>query len=110
MGRMGAVGNHLQTNEMVLQFRILLVSVVLIGCFGAPQEEHQQDPLCPDEQPEFGASCSPEGLNCSYGAEECCGTTSPEIKIECGSEGLWKGYFVDTICHFGIPCPPPPEN
>ena len=59
------------------------------------------DPLCPDEQPEFGASCSPEGLNCSYGSEECCGTTSPEIKIECGSEGLWKGYFVDTICHFG---------
>merc|ERR1712018_560562 len=38
---------------------------------------------CPAEQPEFGSACSlPEGVQCSYGEECCCGECHPNMMME----------------------------
>jgi len=46
---------------------------------------------CPAEQPEFGSACSlPEGAQCPYGEECCCGECHPNMMMEC-SGGSWVG-------------------
>merc|ERR1740137_68454 len=57
---------------------------------------------CPTERPEFNSACEEE-MTCDYGSQECCGETSPVVTMEC--MGTWVGYYIDTPCAFGIPCP-----
>jgi len=62
--------------------------------------------LCPDERPEFGSNCSSsmDGRTCYYGNQTCCGERSAEYGMECGA-GQWNGYYIDTVCILGLPCP-----
>merc|ERR1711990_335541 len=54
---------------------------------------------CPAEQPEFGSVCSlPEGAQCPYGEECCCGECHPNMMMECGG-GSWAGYHTEA-CMF----------
>merc|ERR1712233_276234 len=56
---------------------------------------------CPAEQPEFGSACSlPEGAQCPYGEECCCGECHPNMMMECGG-GSWAGYHTEACM---LPC------
>merc|ERR1712037_300095 len=51
---------------------------------------------CPAEQPEFGTACSlPEGAQCPYGEECCCGECHPSMMMECFG-GSWGGLFTEA--------------
>merc|ERR1712210_271912 len=51
---------------------------------------------CPAEQPEFGTACSlPEGAQCPYGEECCCGECHPSMMMECGG-GSWVGRHTEA--------------
>merc|ERR1740123_1111820 len=51
---------------------------------------------CPTEQPEFGSACSlPEGAQCPFGEECCCGECHPNMMMECGG-GSWAGYHTEA--------------
>merc|ERR1712210_240194 len=51
---------------------------------------------CPAEQPEFGSACSlPEGAQCPYGEECCCGECHPSMMMECGG-GSWVGRHTEA--------------
>ena len=43
-------------------------------------------------------------LSCDFGSNTCCGETLPEVKLTCDGS-IWKGYYVDTFCKLGRPCP-----
>ena len=55
---------------------------------------------CPEEQPDFGSSCSLPDTVCYYGSQTCCGETMAEYRVECGG-GKWSGYHVETGCRQG---------
>merc|ERR1711953_1521522 len=51
---------------------------------------------CPAEQPEFGTACSlPEGAQCPYGEDCCCGECHPSMMMGCFG-GSWGGLFTDA--------------
>merc|ERR1719186_739976 len=64
--------------------------------------------MCPDKIPEIGSKCSTlmSGHTCYYGNQTCCGESMAEQVRECGGEE-WAGYFIDTVCILGLPCPTP---
>merc|ERR1712055_498964 len=59
---------------------------------------------CPADRPEFNSPCGANGEQCEYGKQECCGHVSPQVQMTC-QDNSWLGFYVDTRCMFGIPCP-----
>jgi len=62
--------------------------------------------LCPEERPDFGSRCDLPPTTCYYGNQTCCGETSAEYVMECAG-GEWNGFYIDTPCILGQPCPTP---
>merc|ERR1712080_359310 len=59
---------------------------------------------CPEERPDFNSPCGCEGMQCEWGRQECCGSVSPDVSMTC-TDNSWLGFYIDTFCGFGYPCP-----
>merc|ERR1711915_779476 len=62
--------------------------------------------LCPEERPDFGSRCDLPPTTCYYGNQTCCGESSAEYVMKC-ADGEWNGFYIDTPCILGQPCPTP---
>ena len=54
--------------------------------------------LCPAATPNFDDACAPDGLQCGFGQECCCGACHPSLSCTC-SGGSWACFATDACFH-----------